>query len=468
MTDIEKKFEFLQKEARAKVDNATKSKVDKSKDIDHDIQLMNSMMNVIDELIATNNTKDQVIENFKNQDLYPNGYGSTTQYWESSLAKNLYNMTGNALQINSYLAMRQLLGIVNGSARQTTNNFTQQQQMQGLVTNFDETMPQNNNGTGVGLVTEDIQVQGWWLWIFILNRIEYFANLVEWETEDKHLKKALHDYMFNAITSGYALIERKEVKGEMRYRSLAINNISVDEWGIPNEDVSAYAGQLMIHHSQDVELVDIDLNDENVVYSSWKSNGYSIWFYVLAYLMQAVDLLYIFFNKARMTKTVVLQKKANGASASTEAKAITDPYQLIVPINTVGYGESETVVLENRYQVEELGNPEVNMGLLENFYSWMSYWDGVIGIRTAGDKTGENRSITDEIKPFNYRTDKIQHTYLNPLDELVEMIKEKWGVEVSYVWLDESISKENDLENPAFKNEGGNEGEQEMNNGGAE
>lgn len=472
--EILKQFEEQKRKAENRIDNLTEEKMENSKRTSEEVNLLKDMLTTMNDLISVNNAQKQLLN--QQNELYPEGYISTTQYWDDSLAKNLYNMNGNSLANNSYMAVRQLLGIVNGSAKNTTNNFTQQQQMSGIqneslfASNANNNINNNNigpNGTGVGLVkNEDIQIQGWWLWIFILNRIEYFANLVEWECEDKRLKRVLQDYMFNAVCGGRAVILRKEIDGEWYYRALAINDYGEDKWGKPKEKVDCYSMTIVLNSNlESDEIENIDLGHKDVVYGMWRSNGYNIWFYVLSYLMNAVDLLYIFWNKTRMTKTVVLQKKANAANGSKEAKAIVNPYQLVVPIATAGYGDSKDVSLENRYQVEELGNPDVNNGLLENFYSWMSYWDGVIGIRTVGDKVGDNRSITDEIRPFNLRTDKIQHTMLICLDAFVEQVKEKWGMEISYKWKDEEASEMIEQSNPAFKNEGGNQEEMELNNG---
>ena len=70
-------------------------------------------------------------------------YLSTTQFFNPTLAKDFYNMNGNALQTNSYMAVRQMIGICNNK----TPNVMQS------IPGINATMNNTNsiNGTGVGL-----------------------------------------------------------------------------------------------------------------------------------------------------------------------------------------------------------------------------------------------------------------------------------------------------------------------------
>ena len=70
-------------------------------------------------------------------------YLSTTQFFNPSLAKDFYNMNGNSLATNSYLAVRQMIGIVNNKTPSVM------QSIPGI--NGAGGSGSNPNGTAVGL-----------------------------------------------------------------------------------------------------------------------------------------------------------------------------------------------------------------------------------------------------------------------------------------------------------------------------
>ena len=61
----------------------------------------------------------------------------------------------------------------------------------------------------------------------ILERIDYFANLFKIETEDKKLKKALKQYLFDVVLSGRACIMKK---GE-NYKVYCVTNVKINQDG---------------------------------------------------------------------------------------------------------------------------------------------------------------------------------------------------------------------------------------------
>lgn len=450
-------------------DKIAQQKINMSNFQDEQQKLLRESLEKIIDLQAENVTLRQIMEGQNNQ-LYPEGYVSTTQFWKDSLAKNLYNMNGNSLGTNSYLYVRQLLGIVNGAATQTDNK-TLQQPMEGLL-NSQMNPNQNTNGSGVGLIAENNRIQGWWLWIFILERFDYFVNLVKWKTDDLNLKKALTKYSFNVVCAGIGGIQRRKVGEKYLYKSFAIDDLRLNDWDEPVDAVHIYDSQMIMRtQSADTEpenLETIDLNSDDVVYGKWRTNGYSIWFYIMGYLFQGIDMLFIFWNKVRMTQTMIFQKKSDSASASNEAEVIMNPYAPVKPINTAGYSNDNNqggLTYANRYEVVEVGDAKNNEYMFHNFVDWMSYWDSCIGIRTLDAHQGEARSISDEVQPLNIRISKLQQSYIDELDNLKLMIKEKWDIEVDYEFDDEIILSEMSRENPAFKKEGGNESEQNNNNG---
>ena len=130
--------------------NKAKENRDKNNQIDQNNKLDNEVLadaiNLISDL-KTQNIKLQA--QLKQED----NTISTTQFFNPSLAKDFYNMNGNSLQVNSYLAIRQMLGIVNNKTPAVL------QTIPGLQGQSNNT-PLNVNGSAVGLTTTR-KVQGW-------------------------------------------------------------------------------------------------------------------------------------------------------------------------------------------------------------------------------------------------------------------------------------------------------------------
>ena len=390
---------------------------------------------------------------------------STTQFFNPSLAKDFYNMNSNSLQTNSYMAVRQMLGIVNNKTPGVL------QAIPGV--NGSGVGSNNPNGTAVGLTGGNRQMAGWWLWTMILNRIAYFGQMFQVECEDKKLKAAIYKYLQDVVLAGYAVI----VKDGENYINYCCNNVELDKDGkLKSFEAynSAFVINQVVKNWQDKEFGIIKLNnDTNYVWGQWRSNGYNIWYYVMCYLMNSVDLLWIFWNRARLNKTVVLQKKGNSSTASIEAQNFIDPYQNVVTVNTVGVldnldDSSEKVSLENKYDVIDLGHGEETQYSFTNFTLWNDYWDNEIGIRSSPINTNTNRSISDEISPLTIKLTKIQNDFKFCAQCLCNQIKEKWGVEVSIELIDDILLNTLQQQNPSFKAEEGNQTENEKNNGGGE
>ena len=319
------------------------------------------------------------------------------------------------------------------------------------------------NGTGVGLTTVR-KVQGWWLWTMILNRIAYFQNMFDIECEDKKLVKALYTYLMNVVLSGYAAIEKN---GE-DYIAYSLSNIKIDEKGklvSAQKFNTAFVLNELRNDSPDAFGL-TDFNDsDNVVYGSWRSNGYNIWYYVMCYLLNSVDLLYVFWNRSRLNKTIVLQMKGNNSTASIEAENFVNPYQNVVTVNTVNTlddNNSSSVELQNRYEIKDLGNGQETQFSLDNFVNWTNWWDNEIGLRSTPVGSGDGtRSITDEVQPEKLKLNKQQNDMLRQLQYLCNMIKEKWSIEVTITLKDLEDVKDN----PETKEESGNQNEETRNNG---
>lgn len=131
-----------------KVEDVTKAlrdkvaeNVDKNNKVDENNQKDNTV------LVDALNTINELNKNLKlatvqlqqaNQD-----YLSTTQFFNPSLAKDFYNMNGNALQTNSYMAVRQMIGICNNKTPGVMQSIPGINAVTGGTS--------NPNGTGVGL-----------------------------------------------------------------------------------------------------------------------------------------------------------------------------------------------------------------------------------------------------------------------------------------------------------------------------
>lgn len=377
---------------------------------------------------------------------------STTQFFNPSLAKNMYNMNGNSLCTNSYMAIRQMLGIVNNP----TPNVLQP--INGL--NISGTSTANPNGTAVGLTTNQ-QVQGWWLWELILERITYFTNLFTIECQDKKLLKAIHEYIQCTILSGHGCIEKVGDK----YKAWAITNVKYDESGDIVSAQKYNPGFVMntMELKENQGLMEFKEND-NTITGKWRSDGYNIWFFVMSYLFNAVDLIYIYWNRSRLNKTIVEQRKGNNSTANIEAMNYINPYQNVVTINTVNVlaDNNQMIEKENRYDIKDLGNGQETQFSYSNFTNWIWFWDNTYGIRsTVGSGGDGTRSITDEVQPLKLRINKIQNDMLFNLQCMLTEIKDKWNIEVTATIQDMDEVKEN----PEVKDEQGEQTENNENNG---
>ena len=431
-----------------------KDKINENKDLNNNIDYKNKRDNeaLVNAINLINKLSSENL-GLKTQLQQEDNTISTTQFFNPSLAKDFYNMNGNSLQINSYLAVRQMLGIVNNP----TSNVLQA--IPGL--NSSNT-GHNPNGSAVGLTTTR-KVQGWWLWTMILNRITYFQNLFKIECKNSKLLKAVHQYLLNLVLSGYAMIEKEDDN----YYSYAITNIKLNEKG-ELESAQKYNSSFVINevktNDKDIGLSDFKDGD-NVVWGQWRSNGYNIWYYVMCYLLNSVDLLYICWNRSRLNKTIVLQKKGNNSTASVEAMNFINPYQNVVTVNTVNTLDSENdskIELENRYEVIDIGDGAQTQFSYTNFLNWTNWWDNEIGLRSASNGSSDGtRSITDEVQPDKLKLNKQQQDMLFNLKLFCEQIKEKFNEEVTIELEDIEAVKEN----PETKDEEGQEQEQTINNG---
>ena len=430
---------------------AIASNEDRNNNIDYRNQQDNKIFSDAIKVIAELNSKLDLATKQLNQQ--QDNTLSTTQFFNPSLAKDMYNMNGNPLQVNSYMAIRQLLGIVNNN----TPGIKQSLNLGPLNANSGQLA----NGTGVGLTVAK-QIQGWWLWIMILERIDYFSNLFKIECQDKKLIKALRQYLKDTILSGAACIIKKDGK----YFNYSVTSLEINSDGelVKGKKFNSLfcMGQMALKENEG--LTDF-IPDENSVWGLWRSNTYSIWFYVMSYLMNAVDLLYICWNRSRLNKTIVLQKKGNNSTASSEAMNFIDAYQNVVTVNTVNTLDGEnnqSIELQNRYEILDLGNGQETQYSYTNFKNWISIFDGMIGLRSSPVAGGDGtRSITDEVQPDKLEQNKLQMDFLNQFNYLLDEIKEKWNIEVKASLEDLEEVKQN----PETKEEQGNQEEQEMNNG---
>lgn len=378
---------------------------------------------------------------------------STTEFFNPSLAKNMYNMNGNSLCTNSYMAIRQMLGIVNNPTQNVLHPIN------GINISGTSTIT-GTNGTAVGLTTNQ-QVQGWWLWELILERITYFVNLFTIECQDKKLLKAIHEYIQCTILSGHGCIEKVGDK----YKAWAITNIKYNESG---EIVSAQKyNPGFVMNAKELKdnqgLMEFKEN-ENTITGKWRSDGYNIWFFVMSYLFNAVDLIYIYWNRSRLNKTIVEQRKGNNSTANIEAMNYINPYQNVVTINTVNVlaDNNQMIEKENRYDIKDLGNGQETQFSYSNFTNWIWFWDNTYGIRSTSGSGGDGtRSITDEVQPLKLRINKIQNDMLFNLQCMLDEIKDKWHIEVTATIQDMDEVKEN----PETKDEQGQQGENNENNG---
>ena len=224
----------------------------------------------------------------------------------------------------------------------------------------------------------------------------------------------------------------------------------------------------------DEEDEDITLTDnKEYVLLTWDINHYNVWFYTVFYTIDYIDLLYIWLNRTFISRAIIFQEVGSSGASKTEALELMNPLNTVIQIRTSGLEAAEASMVNssrtneleiaNKYKYLQLGDSQSD-SIFSSFPKiWMNIWDSILGIIPPNNKLDASRSISDEIEPNDTINQILQKKYGLTLDLFVDEVKEKWGIEIkASLAFEEQEEKELDNNsNPAFKNEGGNESEQQ-------
>lgn len=403
----------------------------------------------------------QLIDN----NLYPNDTYSPIGFFDGDLARDVFNMNGNMVSWDYRTYARKFAGL------ETQGNTSYQNNPPfSTNTNLSPNTPYNQGNKFTNSKDSILSRQkGWAWWVFELSTITLFANIVKWETEDKKLLISIIRAYKIAILSGYAVIE----KVNDNYKIYAVSNVERDEFLNPTKATCQIASWFFTDGKYPEKDNDktIDLTKDNVVLLQWDLDGYNIWFYTVFYTMDYINLIYAFLGRAYFNRAILFQQTGSLVDevSKKEAQAILNPSNFIIPILTAGIDEdavnganSNNLRIGNKYQYIELGNPQATE-LYSSFPQvWLNIWESVLGANQNSFKSSSARSISDEINPNKQKLNMYQTKYEQTIELFVEDIKTKWNIEVNYTMsYDELEDYSND---PAFKNEGGNESEMKSNN----
>ena len=111
------------------------------------IELINNLDRQLSNMTAKAEALNQKSEN-------PGSILSTTQFFNPSLALNEYNMNGNSLATNSYMAVRQMIGIINNRTPGVLQTIPG-------VNGGSNSNGTNPNGSAVGLSSKNGGLAGW-------------------------------------------------------------------------------------------------------------------------------------------------------------------------------------------------------------------------------------------------------------------------------------------------------------------
>ena len=434
-------------------------------DIDNKIKVQ---QNDLDNLIRTQQTLNS---NVDNSQVYFQNTLSTTQFFDGSLAKDTFNQAGNTVPWYYKTFARKVRGLnmQGATAYQQNNNILSNNSNQNLN-------PSNGSGVGWGNGVnklDSVLNQKWWAWWVVqLATIQKFTGLVTFETDDKLLLVQLYRAYQLAIVAGHSLIRKVNEK----YAVYFAYGVNYNEFNEPIKCKKSAASWFFnggeIPKDNEDEDIELENNNEYILLT-WDINNYNIWFYTVFYTIDYIDLLYIWLNRTFISRAIIFQEVGSAGASKQEALQLMNPINTVIQIRTSGLeaaerqsmiNSSRTNELEiaNKYKYLQLGDSQSD-SIFSSFPKiWMNIWDSILGLIPPNNKLDASRSISDEIEPNETINQILQQKYGLTLDLFIKSLKEKWNIEVNYTLAYEKQEKELDNNaNPAFKNEGGNESEQQ-------
>lgn len=403
--------------------------------------------------------------------VYQNNTLNTTQFFNGSLAKDVFNMDGNAVPwyYKTYARKVRGLNMQGRNAYAVTDNELNNQSPNGTITQT------NNGSSGVGFTQSPLYAtmqQKWWAWWVVqLCTIQKLTGLVTFESENKRLLVTLYKLYQLAILCGFSVIEKLDEKHFKIYCAYNVKYNSLQEpetCTISDPDWFFNAGQI----PDDKQDKEINLNEDKYILLNWDVNNYNLWFYTVFYTVDYIDLLYIWLNRCFISRAIVFQEVGSPQASKQEAEQLLNPINSIIQIRTSALEEAEKLIesprsnemtIANKYKYLQLGDAQSDAVFSSFPKIWLNIWDSVLGIVPPNNKLDASRSISDEVMPNETINQILQKKYGLPLDLFCEDLKEKWGIELTYKLAfeeqqenQEKLAKENNQNgDPAYKNEGG-------------
>lgn len=402
--------------------------------------------------------------------VYQNNTLNTTQFFNGSLAKDVFNMDGNAVPwyYKTYARKVRGLNMQGRNAYAVTDNELNNQSPNGTIT------PTNNGSSGVGFTQSPLYAtmqQKWWAWWVVqLCTIQKLTGLVTFNCENKRLVVTLYKLYQLAILCGFSVLEKVDAD---HFKIYCAYNVKYDDMQLPktctisSPDWFFNAGQI----PDDKEDKEIDLSNDKYVLLNWDLNNYNIWFYTVFYTVDYVDLLYIWLNRCFISRAIVFQEVGSPQASKQEAEQLLNPINSIIQIRTSALEEAEKLIesprsnemtIANKYKYLQLGDAQSDAVFSSFPKIWLNIWDSILGIVPPNNKLDASRSISDEVVPNDTINEILQKKYGLPLDLFCDELKEKWGIELNYQLQVDVIENEKnklDKENnqkgdPAIKAEG--------------
>ena len=459
--------EYLNKmnELNNELDELSKKAAQATTDINNQIQITKDNY---DTLLKTQRLFK---ENADNSNVYFQNTLNTTQFFDGSLAKDVFNMNGNVAPWYYKTFARKVRGLnmQGASAYQANDNILN---INGAP---NQGVTNTTGSTGVGFVNDnklsEIMDQKWWAWWVVqLATIQKLCGLVDFESSDKKLLIQLYRAYQIAILCGNALIKKQDDN----YAVYCAYNVQYDEFLNPISCIKSAASWFFnggnIPKDEDDEKVNLKDNDEYVLLK-WDINNYNIWFYTVFYTIDYIDLIYIWLNRTFISRAIIFQEVGSSGASKVEAMQLMNPINTVIQIRTSGLEASENLLksertneleIANKYKYLQLGDAQADSVFSAFPKIWLNIWDSILGVVPPNNKLDASRSISDEVEPNMDINQILQKKYGLTLDLFVDEVKEKWSVDVSYTLLYETAEKDKELDNnPAYKNEGGNESEQQ-------
>lgn len=368
--------------------------------------------------------------------IYPNNTFNTFQFFNGSLAKDVFNRNGNVINGEYKFLARRAAGM------ETQGNTAYQTSLNNLNGPIGSAPA---NSTGVGWTNNKdgdtlLKQKYWAWWVVQLTTMSKIAAVVNWETEDFKLKIALYKLYKTAMLTGWAAIK----KTKTNWKVFEVQNIKRDEDGeitsYSIQDATWFLDGDMSNIPEDDDRQEIQADNREYQLLQWDVDGYNVWFYTIFYTLDFIDIEWEWVSRVFFERAILFQLVGSDEeNATSEYQQISTPGIRVIKVKTAGIESADnfvkqnggSIVVGNKYAYTELGNIQDTAQFQTFSKLWLNLWDSLLGIVPMNSKMDASRSTTDESSPTVDVNRMLQNKYGLTVQLFTQEFKEKFGIELT-------------------------------------